>query len=720
MTHLKRNYFNKKNITINISVICAVNFISVNLANAAQSGPDIIIKLLRPFVTSKIDRQSYDMKNDIAAQNGTAADALNKVPSLSVDTDGNVSLRGKTNVKILIDGRESPLMKGDNQASSILSMPGGDIDSIEVLNNPGAAYSSEGSSGIINIKLKKNRKPGKYVSLMLNAGNNNRYNGSANANYNSKKLSVSGGVSYRVDNRKYNSSSQTINNDGSSNSYNSIQSGERKSLSIKSGIDYNINKNNTIGGALSYDNSNTSSQSEKLYHKFDNLDDQIQSYNQDTNRTEKRKTTTGNINYSHKNDANQEFKTSLTSSRTITRSINSDDYDYIIPDNSQTIKNNIQKSDTKSIVFNTDYSTNINNDKLTFGHQINIDNNNYNNYGYIIKNNAVTIDNSQLDNLKYSQEIFALYTTYQKQINDKLSAQIGERVEHTNTNIFDTQNNTSTSKSYINASPSVFVQYSLSDNDNLRFSYSKRLKRPVANDLNPAMNYKDSNNISVGNPDLKPENTDSFEISYEKTKGKDNYQIKAFSKNTNNTITQKSEYIADNVVLNTKINGGNETSNGLEIAINKALSKKLTMNLNSIISHDEMDSLLASKSKISGNNIAAHLNMNYDINSNDKLQFMFANSGKQINPQGYNTGRVMNVLSYSHKLTPLASLNLNVSNPFGAPKSKTYFETNDGKTISYRNSGEKIFTIGLRMNLGAAPKAKTNDNIEMPKYMERH
>jgi len=149
--------------------------------------------------TTKIDRETYDNTKNVDSTTGNATDALNKVPSVTVDNDGNVALRGNSNVKIYVDGKPSVMLSGDNRAAALQAMSSSDIQSVEVMNNPGAQFSSEGSGGIINLVMKKNRKPGGSGVINANVGSGGRYNGSFSGSYRKGKTTWSGGLNVRHD-----------------------------------------------------------------------------------------------------------------------------------------------------------------------------------------------------------------------------------------------------------------------------------------------------------------------------------------------------------------------------------------------------------------------------------------------------------------------------------------------------------------------------------------
>jgi outer membrane receptor for ferrienterochelin and colicin len=194
--------------------------------------------------TNRIDRQTYDVKSDISSSNGSAADALGNVPSVAVDPDGTVSLRGSTNVQILVDGKPSAMLQGDNRGAALQAMPAEDIDSVEVINNPGAEFGNEGGGGpILNLVMKRSRRAGGFGVVNANYGTAGRYRTAANGQYNTGRWGMQGGVNVSHDGR--NSTGET----------------ERDRIDPRTGVDQhttqlsssnNLNDNAGARGQLTY------------------------------------------------------------------------------------------------------------------------------------------------------------------------------------------------------------------------------------------------------------------------------------------------------------------------------------------------------------------------------------------------------------------------------------------------------------------------------------
>ena len=677
---------------------------------------DVVVTGKKP--TNKIDRQTYDLTNDIAAQTGSAADALNKVPAVTVDSDGNVALRGNTNVQVLINGKQNAMMKGDNRGAAILSMSGGDIESVEVMNNPGAAFSSEGSGGIINLVMKKNRRPGKFLTVTSTVGENGRFNFSSTGSYTSGKLSLTGGLSYRKDSRLVESNSiTTYKTPRSSGVQNTLQSGEilgrRESWQGNIGLDYNFTDNDTIGTQISYLWQEAMPLAKREYEGYNASNSLISNYDLLTDRDDIVKSKSASLNWEHKfKTASRTLKADLRYSNDDSDSKYSDKFAFTLPTTRNYIGQINQKSNRENYTFSLDYTTPVGEDTLTSGWQTSIDDAKIDNNGVIIENGVTTPDNNKINKFDYNQLVNSAYFTYQKQLNPRWGAQAGIRVEDTEVNTNNPISGIYSSTHYTNVNPSAFATYFLTEKSKLRFSYSRRIQRPRANDLNPTPQYSGAESVRIGNPDLRPMTTDALEIGYEWAKGQESLTMRGFYRLNDDIITTYSNILTGNIIQTQSINAGQSQSGGVEINASKKFFDKLTVSVNSTISYTQLDALYGSKDKIGGTSIGGRMMLDYAITPKDKLQFMMGARGKEYTPQGYTTAQNMSMMSYSHQINPAIYFVANMTNPFDLEKVKTVVETDTLKSFSYRNTEPRVFYVGFRMMIGAKPKnLKTDPNM---------
>ncbi len=669
---------------------------------------------------NKIDRQVYDNTKDIDSQSGTASDALNKVPSVNIDPTGNVTLRGNSNVQVYIDGKPSVMMQGDNRAGALQSMSSGDIDSIEVMTNPGAQFSSEGSGGIINLVMRKNRKPGNTGAVNVNVGDG-RYNASLNGARNTGKYTISGGLNIRHDERPNRSGSVMDRLDADGNTLSSTEQsgnseGKSDNISANAGIDYNLGENDTIGSQVAYSRREIDNDSLDTYANYGADGAYTGGYTRTSHNTGPRDDFSFDLNWNHTGKvAGESLKTDLRFGRstgdTATAAVNNNS------DGTTDAETRISQSDFHNAVFSVDYVRPFGAAQLTTGIQITQDNNSF--------HNDATGDNAALliNDFAYAQTLSAAYITWQQPIGEKWTIMGGLRAEALD---LDTENfgapdtpgtpsdDTASHINYTKVSPSAFATYTLNDTTKLRFSYSHRLRRPQAQDLNPFVTYRDPQNVSAGNPDLKPEETDSFEAGYEKSAGKINYQVRAYYRTTNNSITDYSFYLPQTdpdvapVLLTTKRNFGDSQSGGLEGNFDGKLTSKLSLRLNGNLAYTKLNTASQTRDT-EATTLSGRISFDYTATVKDRFQISYFARGKQLTGQGYSAPFGMGNLSYRHQVTPKAALVVTVQDPFRTAKFKTVVDTDTVYSESARSLQGQVFMVGLSYTLGGPSTSKDGE-----------
>lgn len=647
---------------------------------------------------NKIDRQVYDNTKDIDSASGTAADALNKVPSVNVDVDGKVSLRGNSNVQVLVDGKPSAMMSGDNRAGALQSMSSGDISSVEVMTNPGAAFGSEGTGGIINLVMKKNRRPGKSGAIIVNVGDG-RYNGSLTGSYNKGKLTLSGGLNYRHDVRLSRSSStlqalDTSGNVTSDTEQSGLSTNKFNNFSTNGGIDYNLSDNDSIGAQINYSKRDLNSESTGSYARVSASGNSA--YTRTSQTTGPHEDAMLDLNWTHTGDTpNESLKTDLRVARSdgyaLTDSLNT----YTMPSSATASDSKHQANDLYDSVFSLDYNRMVGQDTLTAGIQITHDDNAFNNTATGAGAAGLTSD------FTYQQTLSAAYITYQKNLGEKWIVQGGLRAEALDLDTLEALSNTASHTKYTKVSPSAFATYTLSPTAKLRFSYSHRLQRPGAQDLNPFKVYVDPQNVSTGNPDLRPAETDSFEAGYEYSKGPTSYQVRAYYRKNDHAITSYSYFLSPDVLLTTKQNYGAGDASGLEVNYNGKLTKKLSLAANANLVYTTLTTPQIVGTQ-RATTVSGRISFDYAATLKDRFQFMYFSSGKQLTGQGYRSPFMMGNLSYRHVITPKASLIVTVNDPFKTAKFKTVTNTDNVYSEQTRSLQGPTVMIGLSYTLGGA------------------
>ena len=558
---------------------------------------EVVIEAERSSISLGIDRKVFSVDQSLISEGGSATDLLANVPSVSVDIDGNVNLRGTNNVRVLIDGKPSAL-GGGNVAQILQSLPASAIESIELVTNPSSKYDPEGQSGIINIVLKKNKKIGLNGSVSASAGSFDNYNASTNLSYRDEKINLYGNYSFRNGNRigggynntQFLTTSGLVNNSTASN---------RNDLNntIKLGADYYINSKTTLGlsGNLNHRDNNSF---ENLNYLFVNVPDQTGSSLRTSDRTgddlgydlsfdfrhqfaKKDHNITSNISFGQSSENtiqnfDQEFFTAAGLKR--------DSVDKRMNDNSEFSNNlNVQ----------IDYSLPITSkQKFEAGFRTSVRRDDESQYSEMFStiNNDFNIDYGLSNRFALDDQVYALYSSYQNQLTKNFGFQLGLRAEQAYLNtvyrVFGTSDNNATlgRLDYLRVYPSVFLTQKLNNAQQLQLSYSRRVNRPRGWQINPFADVSDPNNIRMGNPGLRPEDINSFELSYLKYFKAVTFTTSVYFRQVNDVVQGIRLPLPNNTAatLTQFFNLTRNRSSGLELISKADLSKaiSITSNLN--------------------------------------------------------------------------------------------------------------------------------------------
>jgi len=672
----------------------------------------VTVTAQKPPVQNRIDRQVYDNTQNIDSTSGTAADALNKVPSVTVDANGNVALRGNSNVTVLMDGKPSAMLQGDNRAATLQSLSSNDIDSVEVMTNPGAQFSAEGTGGIINLVMKKNRKPGTSGAVIANVGSQGRYNGVLSIARNAGKLTLSGGLNVRHDERDSHGVSVLNRLDSATGA---VVSGQNKtstgtntidSLSANGSVDYNLSDIDSVGAQVSYARREFDSTTTSRYDLTGTLPaGSLGDYTRLASNKGPREDKTVDLHWNHTGDQPGEtLKTDLrvSSSNGKSTSYNLDTYDA----GAETWDTTLASSRNLTSDWSIDYTRNIGqNGIFTAGTDIQYTDNHFLNGGTgpDAIGSAATVNSALTSEFAYRQTISAAYATYQTTLGPKWTVEGGLRVENQDLTTRRVDAGIGSSLNETKFSPSFFAAYNLSDVNKLRFSYSHRLQRPNPQDLNPYITYVDAQNVSQGNPDLKPQETDSYELGLEHT-GQFNYQLRGYYRQNNSTITDYSYFLSDGVLLTTKENYGKGNSEGVEFNVQGQITKAIKVSAGGNWSHDTIDTG-AVNGKQSGSSLRGRFNVSYQVTPVDTLQLMYFTSGKILTGQGYRGPFTGNNISYRHNFNRKLALVATVNDPFRMGKMKAVTDNGTVYSESINSIQAPTFYIGLTYLLGGASSA---------------
>lgn len=548
------------------------NLGAIKLLPSAVAIEEVLISAERSKMELKLDKRVFNVGKDLANAGNNAADILNRVPSVTVDPEGNVSLRGSQSVRILVNGKPSGLISA-GEAEALQRMQGDIIESIEVITNPSARYEAEGEAGIINIILKKNQEKGVNGSFGLTVGQPQNYGGSYNLNYRRKNLNFFSnfGMDYRKTPGGGNGTQRFFEDGNLTEFFTSQEDQLRGGVGgyLQGGMDWNPNEKNTFTGSLLYrlgDDNNTGTVS---YRDFNQDGGLINTVLRDITEDQT----------SHNLEASFDFKRTFDEAdRAWTVS-----FKYILSDDteiadytqtsddapSELLQNSSNTEDERNLLFQTDYIYPLGeNGKIETGLRAAL--RTVNNDFFVREQQpdgtATTLTDFD-DELKYTEDIYAAYALGSREFG-KLGLQAGLRLEYSDITAALLRSNESNDQNYLNLFPSVALSYKLTQENQLQLSYSRRLSRPYFRRLLPFSNFNDPRNNNIGNPNLRPEFTDSYEAGFLRYFKNGSLLSSLYYRYTRGVIEELILPNGDGTAIEYPVNLANRNAYGVEFSVN--------------------------------------------------------------------------------------------------------------------------------------------------------
>jgi outer membrane receptor protein involved in Fe transport len=567
-----------------------INLDQILLTEESELLDEVKVTAIGTQMKIDIDKKVFNVDQNIAASGGNASDVLSNIPSVEVNTEGEVSLRGNSAVTIWINGKASGL-SSDNRAQILEQMPAESIEKIEVITNPSAKYSPEGTAGIINIVLKENRKAGYFGSVQAGVDSRGGYSLGANVNYSSNKLEGYANVNFR--NRVFlgGGNSSRLNIRGIDTTFlNQIADidGRRNNLFTRAGLTYHLTNTDHLnltafgmfGGGK---NDNLS-----IYTSND-----PGSYIQSERSTSSdNKMLGGNVQLGYKHEFSKTSNIDFTASYNTWGMDNESVFEQSSLYSGGNTMLSYQRQTMDISPYNwelqLDYTNEFNeNNKIEAGYKGTLarEDSPVETFSGTTASNAV-ITPDLFNRFIYNQDIHALYTTYSGHVK-QFGYQLGLRGEYSGTNTSslsygETQSDVTPYKdNYFSLFPSLFLSYSLPASNEIQVNYTRRITRPRGPQINSFKNITDSTNISFGNPKLSPEFSNSFELNYIKSWKNHIFSFSGYYRSTDNVV-QRISYIDNNVMKSTFENIAQTSSSGTEFILKNKLLRiiDLTTTLN--------------------------------------------------------------------------------------------------------------------------------------------
>ncbi|MEY2895127.1 MAG: hypothetical protein RIS42_846 [Bacteroidota bacterium] len=699
----------------------------IKLPASTKMLAEVTVEGQRAMIEERVDRTVYNAEKDATNKGGDATDVLKKVPMLSVDLDGNPSLRGSSNVKVLINNKPSTIM-ASSIADALKQIPADMIKTVEVITSPSAKYDAEGSAGIINIVTKKNTLQGLTLNFDTSAGVRGS-NLALNGNFRNKNWGLSlggfGRSEYNV-NGKFESTQITYNNGTPTTN---VQTAETRREGIfgnyQLGFDWDINKYNSVTSNVRFGLRNGNNWQDGLKQVRNGSLTSLRN----TNSLDESANVDVNIDYTKTFEkAQKEF--SILSM--YSRNNRTNDFYNLILNTKSTMSEIMSSIKNANDAFNEeatiqmDYQTPINKMSMVeFGAKAITRNvtSDYKSYtagadGIYSQVNLATLPSNVFD---YNQNIWSTYGSYTLTTKNKWSIKAGARYEHTDitASFLKKEGQNTVIPPYGVLVPSFNMSKTFKSGT-WRFSYNRRIQRPGIENLNPNVNASNPLNISTGNPNLAPEYTNNYEISYSKFVKQTYISTAIFMRNTTGAINRIREVRGD-TVKTTSQNIGNEDAYGMNINLNVNVSNKLMLGGGGdlaymVLANNVADPLLSAKNEGLQSNF--RIFGNYNFGNGWGAQVFSFYRVNQVQLQGSQGGFGMYSLSFKKDFK-----NKKGSIGFGAENFLTpngFVIRNETKTASINQVSENTmrnmnFKINLsyrigKMSFGPQKKKKSVNN----------
>lgn len=495
---------------------------TLRVAELAQTLQEVKIVTKKPFIEQQIDRMVVNVENNIGSAGGTALEVLEKAPGVTIDRQNDrLQFKGRQGVMVMIDGKLQQISMQDLM-NMLQSMPSDNVEKIELISNPPAKYDAAGNTGLINIVLKKNKNFGTNGNYTLSAGYGfyEKLNGSLGLNHRNAKVNAFGNVSlFHARFRNTQDIDRTIayQDQVTYIDQNSPRVGNPQNISLRGGMDFFMSKKTTIGvlatGMLNQFKMNGISSTDfrdKTQTLTSRFDTDAYNHNRLANFT-------GNLNVKHDYGKGRELTADADYSFFDGNSGNDLNTTYYTPDEvvlRKEIFRNIMPSRINIAAAKIDYIHPLKKGKVEFGAKSSlVSTDNDMRFENQIDKQWV-LDPSKSNRFKYTENINATYANYSTKLNKKTQLQLGIRAEHTHSEGNSITLNSVVTRDYVNLFPSVFVSRTLDTNNVLNVSFSRRIDRPNYANLNPFQFFLDPFTFQQGNPNLKPQFTNSFQVTH--------------------------------------------------------------------------------------------------------------------------------------------------------------------------------------------------------------
>ncbi|HEY3950690.1 TonB-dependent receptor domain-containing protein [Phenylobacterium sp.] len=694
-------------------------------ANAPPSGTvvqGVTVNGKTPDLEVSIDRRSYSILNDLQGQAGSISDALRNIPSIQIDMSGGVSLRGDSHVVVLIDGKPSMQFSGSNLAQAIQSTPANQFERVEVMTNPSAEFRVYGSGGIINLITRKARGAGRTGTFRAQLGSQERGSLAGTFGYNSNRLSVVGDLNYRKDPQTTHSvddlSFPGSPAAGAGNETDRTITGVHQSgAQGHVGLDYDLSDKTHFSGAvrsLYHDASTSTAEGLTAFAADGPLQSQLERQGRDHVTQAAGEVT---LDLRHK----------FSADRTLEFNVFAGDLEISDAQSNQTVPSfpsagapsqseaTGQDISTKAVDLTVNYQQSLSGRaKLKLGYDFS---------DYLTHDTDTAALGTTFGDFAPDPGLFHrfeddtvsndAFVTYENTIGS-LNYLAGLRYEYTSLRLTETLAGFRLDPNYPELYPTLHVSYDLGGGARVTGSYSRKSSVPSYVQLAPFQLQESSKLIAVGDPDLRPQVTNSYELGYEhRGEGGANVQATLYYRQIDDAFGFVESDLGNDVILQKTANVGKQSNGGLEVVVGRPISSKISVNVSGDVYETSLDTanvgLQRRRTVVTG---FGHANVDWQVTPKDLAQFNLFVNGERLLPQGYVLPTYGANIGYRHIIDNRLSWTFVVQDPFHTLRNRTVLSLPGGETIrSLDIRDTRSVSLTLVWNFGGKPTGPNFDFV---------
>ena len=717
---------------------------TIKLAIDVEQLQEVQVTAERTTVELRLDKKIYNVGSDLTVKGGSVTDVLDNVPSVTVDVEGNISLRGNESVRILINGKPSALSGLSTEA--LQQLPAEAIEKVEVITNPSARYDAEGTAGILNIILKQSKTAGVNGSASLYVGNPESYGANLSLNLRRDKFNIFTNTSYRYRSGPGNAlfEQENFNPDGSTASFqDEIRDYERQNdgLNTNIGFEYFIDETSSITNSFVYRKSSGDDFTDIDFFNFDALKTPTIQRNRFTTESDNDEDIQYSVNYKKNFDKDGHELTMDYQYSTGSELENSIINETIIGENSnlpteQTINDESQIRQLVQMDYVLPFGKD-NKSQFELGYRGTFNNFNTDfNFG-ILTNGVLDSDPDFSNELNYKEYVNSAYTQLGTKIN-KFNILGGLRMEASDIGVALVNTNDISNKTYINWFPSLFIGYEFSEREQFTISYSRRLRRPRSRFINPFPSRSSNTNLFQGNPDLDPTYTNAYDLGYLKRWDKFTFNTSAYYNHSTGVfqfITQErgdfveienpddpSNPVIVPVQVRTPINLATESRYGMEFTTSFVPKKnwRLSWNLNlfqrqlrgDYVYTNFQDEVITQNFDVDNFTYFSRFSAKLPLPSAIDFQTNVFYRGPSESAQSKNKGILSTNMAFSKDIVKdKATLSLNISDLFNTRKRRSETRTDNVFTYSEFQWRQRSIRLSFLYRFNE-PQSQRNRNGE--------